>query len=147
MIRSISQELLGEGAELEILHTNTTVTGWNSSAAVSSVIDSDTVEIDANTYALYNQAGESVTDSSYFKSGDKVLYYVLADQANTISLTIDSVSGNQLTFTASHGISVTGGIITPDIAANASSSQLERGFMANASTGFLNNTLTPQEYL
>jgi len=147
MIRSINQELLGEGAELEILHTDSTVVGWNSSAVVSSVIDSDTVEVDANTYALYNQAGESVVDASYFKSGDKVLYYTLADQATTSSLTVDSVSGNQLTFTSNHGISSTGGIITPDTAANATSDQLERAYMANATTGVLNGTLSPQEYL
>jgi len=147
MIRSISQNLVNEGSELEVLHIDSTVVGWNSSGVVSSVIDSDTVELDANTYALYNQIGESVTDSSYFKSGDKVLYYTLADQANTTALTIDSVNGNQLTFTSNHAISVTGGIITPDIAANVTDDQLDRAYLANATTGLLNGTLQPQEYL
>jgi len=147
MIRSINQDLIGEGCELELLHTDSSVAGWHDSGIVSSVIDLDTVEISANAYSDYDQLGNSTNDVDWFSPGDKVLYYPIADQSNTTQLTIDSISGNQLTFTANHGISGTGGIITPDIASNATTTQLEQAYLANASTGLLNGSLEPQEYV
>ena len=147
MIRSINQDLLGEGCELEVLHTDSSVVGWHDSGIISSVIDLDTVELSANVYSEYDQLGNSTQDASWFSAGDKVLYYPIANQANTTQLTIDSISGNQLTFTANHGITSTGGIITPDVAGNATSTQLEQAYMANASTGLLNGSLQPQEYV
>ena len=145
--QTINQDLLGEGCELEVLHTDSSVVGWHDSGIVSSVIDLDTVELSANVYSEYDQLGNSTQDASWFSAGDKVLYYPIANQANTTQLTIDSISGNQLTFTANHGITGTGGIITPDVAGNATSTQLEQAYMANASTGLLNGSLQPQEYV
>jgi hypothetical protein len=147
MVRSISQGLMSEGADLEFIHLDSKVVGWHDSALVSSIIDADTVEVNANTYSLYNQLGQSTVDASWFSVGDKVLYFEIANQATTTSLTISEVSGNQLTFTANHGISGGGGIITPDVASLATSSQLEQAYLADSSTGLLNNTLTPQEYV
>ena len=147
MVRSISQGLMSEGADLEFIHIDSSVVGWHDSALVSSIIDADTVEVNANTYSLYNQLGQSTADASWFSVGDKVLYFEIADQATTTSLTISDVNGNQLTFNTNHGISGGGGIITPDIASLATSSQLEQAYLADSSTGLLNNTLTPQEYV
>lgn len=147
MVRGITQGLMNEGASLEFIHIDSKIVGWHDSALVSSVVDLDTVEVSANTYSLYNQAGQSTLDASWFNIGDKVLYFDISDQANTTSLTISEVSGNQLTFTSSHGISGGGGIITPDVASVVISTQLEQAYLADSSTGLLNNTLTPQEYV
>lgn len=148
MVRAINQRLMGEGSELELIHIDASVVGWHDSARVSSVIDLDTVEVDANVYSNYDQQGEATVDAQWFEVGDKVLYFPLADQANTTSLTIDSISGNQLTFTANHGITGGGGIITPDVASNATSTQLAQScYMANSSTGLLNGSLSPQEFV
>ena len=148
MVRSINQQLMGEGAEIEVIHIDAKAVGWNDSAVVSTVVSTTEIDVTANVYSLYDQQGESTVDASWFNVGDSVLYYPKADQGNTTSLTISQIDGNRLTFSSSHGISTTGGIISANIASSATSSQLsESCYMANSSTGLLNGSLPPQEYV
>ena len=46
MIKKININLMGEGAEIELIHLGDSSPTWNASAYVSSVIDSDTIAID-----------------------------------------------------------------------------------------------------
>lgn len=148
MVRSINQQLMGEGAEIEVIHIDAKAVGWNDSAVVSTVVSTTEIDVTANVYSLYDQQGESTVDASWFSVGDSVLYYPKADQGNTTALTISQIDGNRLTFSSSHGISTTGGIISANIASSATSSQLsESCYMANSSTGLLNGSLPPQEYV
>jgi hypothetical protein len=112
MIRSIRQELMSEGCELEIITTGAQVIGWNLSATVLSVPSSNSVQISASAY--------SADDSTYYKAGQAVQYLPLNDHDSAGSvLTIQSVVGDVITFIGAHSISVIGGTLESAVYAGA----------------------------
>jgi len=138
LIRSIRQELMNEGCELEILTTGTRTAGWNDSAKVLTVPTTTTVTIDQDVFSNTNLLGESVKDSSFFKVDDVVDYVLEGDHDNSITgLTIQSIVDNgsdaTITFTAAHGISSAGGTLEPTIYTNATADQKLDAYIANAS--------------
>ena len=111
---------------------------WNSSAVVASVDSLSQISVTASEY--------SDQDISFFKVGDVVDYVPTGDQDNaTIGLEIDSISGNQITFTANHGIATAGGTIEPTTYANASSNHRVDAYLSN-SNDLINSSVDAQEY-
>jgi len=140
MIKSINQNLMQEGCELELLHTGINAVGWNISATVTVVVDSDTITVSSNDF--------SASDVSHFNVGDVVDYLPTGDQDNAITgLEIASISGNNITFTVGHGITLTAdlGTIEPTTYANASTSNQNDAYLANSSD-IINSTVDAQEY-
>ena len=138
MIRSINQNLLEEGCDLEMLTTGLSPVAWNSSATVASVIDLDTISINASDY--------STSDISFFQAGDVVDYVPTGDQDNAITgLVIDSIAGSQITFTTNHGISSADGTIESTTYANASASHKQDAYLSD-SNNLLNSTDEAQDY-
>lgn len=138
LIRSIRQELLSEGCELEILTTGTRTAGWNDSALVLTVPTTTTVTIDQDVFSNTNLLGESVKDSEFFKVDDVVDYVLEGDHDNSITgLTIQSIVDNgasaTITFTAAHGISSAGGTLEPTIYTSAVADQKLDAYIANSS--------------
>ena len=68
MIRSIRQELMSEGCELEILVTGLSPVAWNVTARVTA-FTADTVTVAENDFS-----SSAVDDVSFFKAGDVVDY-------------------------------------------------------------------------
>ena len=141
MVRSIHQELMGEGCELELLTTGLSPVAWNATATVATVPTTTTVTVNQDDYS-----GSSIDDSSFFSAGDTVDYLPLGDHDNAITgLEIDSITGNTVTFTAAHGISAAGGTLEPTTYANASADHKRDAYLANASD-VLDSTEEAQEY-
>ena len=140
-IRSIRQELMGEGCELELLTTGLSPVAWNATATVATVPTTTTVTVNQDDYS-----GASLDDSSFFSAGDIIDYLPLGDHDNAITgLEIDSITGNTITFTAAHGISAAGGTLEPTTYANASADHKTDAYLANASD-VLDSTEEAQEY-
>jgi len=138
LIRSIRQELLSEGCELEILTTGTRTAGWNDSALVLTIPLTTTVTIDQDVFSNTNLLGNSVKDSEFFKAGDVVDYVLEGDHDNSITgLTIQSIVDNgttaTITFTGNHGISTTGGTLEPTVYTSAVADQKLDAYISNAS--------------
>ena len=141
MVRSINQELLNEGCELEMITTGLTVVAWNASALVATIPDTTSITVYEDTFS-----DSSVDDVSFFQAGDVVDYVPTGDQDNAITgLTIDSISGNTITFTAAHGIATASGSIEPTIYANASDHHKSDGYLANSSN-VINSNVDAQKY-
>ena len=135
MIRSIRQELMSEGCEVEIITTGAQVIGWNLSATVLSVLTSDSVQVSASAY--------SADDSTYYQSGQAVQYLPLNDHDSAGSvLTIQSVVGDVVTFTGAHSISVIGGTLESAVYAGADG----YAYLASNATPPLINSDQAQEY-
>jgi hypothetical protein len=120
MVQSISIDLMGEGTKLELIHLGDSSPSWNASAKISTIINTTTIEIEADFY--------SDADISYFKAGDVVDYVLQGSEATTLTKTIASISGNQITFTAVHGMSA-GGIIQPTTYLNAQAHHTKRAYI------------------
>jgi hypothetical protein len=137
MIKSINQELMSEGCEIEIVRTGISVTNWNSTLLVTFVLSSNQLTISTNTY--------SDDDTVFFQSGDVVDFLPFGDEDNsTNGLIIDSISGSTLTFTAGHGIT-TLGTIEPTTYLNASSDHRIDAYLSTAS-GVLGTNDKSKEY-
>jgi hypothetical protein len=120
MIQEISIDLMGEGADLKLVHLGDSSPSWNASAKVKTIINLTTLEIEA---AFYSDA-----DINYFQVGD-VIEYSMPGSDDTISTkTISAISGNQITFTSNHGASV-GGIIQPTTFLNAPAHHTKRAYI------------------
>jgi hypothetical protein len=120
MIQEISIDLMGEGADLKLVHLGDSSPSWNASAKVKTIINSTTLEIET---AFYSDA-----DINYFQVGD-VISYSMPGSDDTISTkTISAISGNQITFTSNHGASV-GGIIQPTTFLNAPAHHTKRAYI------------------
>jgi len=119
-VQSISIDLMGEGTKLELIHLGDSSPSWNASAKISTIINTTTIEIEADFY--------SDADISYFKAGDVVDYVLQGSEATTLTKTIASISGNQITFTAVHGMSA-GGIIQPTTYLNAQAHHTKRAYI------------------
>ena len=128
MVRAIRQDLLNEGCEIELITTGLTAVNWNSAARVSSHT-ATTVTVDANKYSV-----APATDAAFFKAGDVVDYLPAGNHDAAITgLTIDSVVGHVITFTAAHGISTNGGTVEPTDFSNASTLHKIDAYLANSS--------------
>lgn len=120
MIQEINIDLMGEGADLKLVHLGDSSPSWNASAKIATIINTTTIEIES---AFYSDA-----DISYFKAGDIVDYVLQGSEATTLTKTIASINANQITFTSNHGMSA-GGIIQPTTYLNASSHHTKRAYI------------------
>ena len=128
LIKSIRQELMSEGCDLEILTIGTKTTSWNDSAKVLSVPSTTTVTIDQDVFSNTDLLGDTVKDSNFFKVGDVVDYVLEGDHDSSITgLTIDSIVDNgstaTVTFSSAHTISAAGGTLEPTVYTSASEDQ------------------------
>ena len=109
---------------------------------IASVTNATTIEVEANEYTTTAQG----QDSDFFKAGDVVQHIPRGNQdAAGSQLTIDSVSGTTITFTAAHSISSGGGTIEPATYSAASSIHKEDAYLANTSD-IINVTTDAQEF-
>ena len=141
MIRSINQELMSEGCEIELLTTGLSPVAWNATAKVSLAPTSTTVLLATDDFSL-----SDVDDVSFFAVGDVVDYLPPGDHDNAIiGLEIQSISSNTITFTSAHGISTIGGTLEPTTFANASANHQADAYLANASS-IINTSTAAQEF-
>jgi len=140
MIRAIRQELMGEGCDIELINTGLAPVNWNASARVTAITPNTA------TVAADDFSGSSVDDVSFFEVGDVVDYLPRGNHDGAITgLTINSITGNTIEFTANHGISSLNGTLEPTTYANASANHRSDAYLANASD-ILNTTVDAQEY-
>jgi hypothetical protein len=148
MVRSVRQALTGEGVDVEILHYNFGSAGWNVSAELASIVDADTIEVENFTYARgTSPIGQLRYDVQLFSVGDVVDYIPPGDEDNPTTLTIDSISGNQITFTAAHGIASAVGHIEPTTYNTAASQHKARAYLADSAGTLGTAGDDGQEYL
>lgn len=137
-IKSIRQNLMGEGCEIELIHTGVRSAGWNDSAKVLSTPTATSVNIDQDVFSNSNALGNSVKDSEFFKVDDVVDYVPEGDHDNAITgLVITQIVDNgataKITFSSNHGITSTGGTLEPTTYNNATADQKLDAYIANAS--------------
>ena len=132
-IQSIRQELMNEGAEIELIHTALSSTGWNAAADVTATPTASSVTISTNSYTSTTVLSETVRDGQFFQAGDVVDYLPRGDEDNAITgLVILSVTGtffNTVTFTTAHGITATGGTIEPTAYGSASTNHKQYAYI------------------
>jgi len=140
MIRAIRQSLEGEGCQLEIINTGLAPVNWNSAARVSSITSPTAILVETNAFT------SSGSDVSFFSAGDVVQHLPKGDQDNpSVSLTIDSILGSEITFTTAHGISNINGTIEPVTYAAASTTHREDAYLADINN-IINVTIAAQEF-
>ena len=140
-IRTIRQELMGEGCQLELLTTGLSPVAWNATAKVETIPTTTSVTVNQNDFSR-----SSIDDSAFFATGDVVDYLPLGDHDNGVTgLEISSITASTITFTAAHGISTAGGTLEPTTFANASTDHRKDAYLANASD-VINSTTEAQEY-
>lgn len=138
MVKTINQNLLDEGCDLELITTGLNVVAWNSSATVATIPTTTSITINTNDF--------STNDAVFFSSGDVVDYVPKGDQDNQITgLTIDTVVGSTITFTAVHNIPSAAGTIEPTTYGNASNDHRLDGYLANSSN-VINSTVDAQKF-
>ena len=141
MIRTITQELMREGCSLELITTGLSPVNWNSAARVNSIDSVTQVTVATNEFS-----SSSVSDVSFFNVGDVVDYIPRGDHDNALTgLIIDSISGNQITFTTNHNITATNGTLEPTTFASASSIHQEDAYLSDNSDK-LATTTEAQEF-
>ena len=129
MIRSMRQELMGEGCDLEIIHTGIKPVFWAPSAKVTS-FTSTKVVCETNQFSV-----SGTRDTASFEAGDVVDYLPIGDQDNAVTgLIISSINNNIITFTTSHGISAAGGTIEPTVYSSASAHNKANAYLSDSST-------------
>jgi len=141
MVRSIRQDLMREGAELELIALGVKPVRWNASARVATYT--------SNSVAIYgDDYTADATDASFFNVGDVVDYLPEGDEDNAITgLVIESIFANILFFTSAHGITSAGGTIEPTIYTSASASHKADAYLAsNTSPPVLGSSTEAQEY-
>jgi hypothetical protein len=120
MIQEINIDLMGEGADLKLIHLGDSSPSWNASAKVKTIINSTTLEIET---AFYSDA-----DINYFQVGDVIQYSTPGFDETISTKTISAISGNQITFSSNHGASVDG-IIQPTTFLNAPAHHTKRAYI------------------
>ena len=129
MIRSMRQELMGEGCDLEIIHTGIKPVLWAPSAKVTS-FTSTKVVCETNQFSV-----SGTRDTASFEVGDVVDYLPIGDQDNAITgLIISSINNDIITFTAAHGISTAGGTIEPTVYSSATAHNKADAYLSDSST-------------
>ena len=137
MIKSITQELMSEGCDLEIVRTGISVVNWNSTMKVTFVTSTTELTVSTNTF--------SDDDTAFFAAGDVVDFLPFGDEDNAITgLTIQSIVGALVTFTAAHGVS-TLGTLEPTVYTSASADHKQDAYLASAA-GVLGSSDDAQEY-
>lgn len=140
MVRSIRQELMNEGCDLELITTGLSPVAWNSSAQVDAITSLTAVEVAANDYSFADGG-----DVSFFAVGDVVDYVPTGDQDSAITaLTISNISANIITFSSAHGITSAEGTLEPTTYADASATHRADAYLANSSN-IINTTVNAQE--
>ena len=141
MVRSIRQELMSEGCDLELITTGLSPVAWNSTATVATVPDTTSVTVNTDDFS-----NSSIDDVSFFNVGDVVDYLFLGkiDSALT-GLTISNIAGNTITFSSPHGITFSGGTLEPTTYANASTTHKADAYLADNSD-LLNSTDKAKDY-
>jgi hypothetical protein len=142
MIKSIHQELMSEGCELEIIHTGINVVNWNSTLEVTGVPAANQLIVAFTTY--------SDNDAPFFNVNDVLDFLPHGDEDNsTNGLVIQSISigTNTITFTANHSITpgTNIGTLEPTTFINATASHTKDAYLANASS-ILGASTEAQEY-
>lgn len=128
MIRSIRQNLMNEGAEVELLSTGLSPVYWNAAVQATSLGDAVSMNIALNTYSP-----TSTTDSAYFKAGDRVDYLPTGNEdAGVIGLTIQTITTTKITFTSPHGVASVDGTIEPTTYTNADPDHKQDGYISTA---------------
>ena len=123
-VKAIHQDLMGEGCQLEMISLGISPVCWNASALVTATPTSSSVTIASAQF--------SEDDASYFAAGDVVDYLPEGNEDGALTgLTILSVVGQTITFTANHGISASGGTLEPTTYASASTTHKADAFMAS----------------
>lgn len=124
MIKSINQNLMSEGCDLEIIHTGISVVNWNSAMKVTFVTSATSLTVSNNTY--------SDDDTAFFQAGDIVDFLPFGNEDLTTyhNLEIQSIVGSLVTFTAAHGIA-TLGTIEPSIYTSASDDHKIDAYLSN----------------
>ena len=136
MIKSINQELMSEGCSLEIIKTGITSVNWNSTLKVTFVTSTTVLTVSTNEF--------SDNDTSFFSAGDVVDFLPYGNEDGAITgLTIQSIAGSLVTFTAAHGVSSLG-TLEPTIYTSASESHKKDAYLA--SSGILGTSDEAQEY-
>jgi len=120
MIQEINIDLMGEGADLKLIHLGDSSPSWNASAKIATIINTTTIEIEADFY--------SDADINYFQVGDVISYSMPGSDDTILTKTISAISGNQITFSSNHGASV-GGIIQPTTFLNAPAHHTKRAYI------------------
>ena len=140
MVRSIRQELMSEGCELEILVTGLSPVAWNVTARVTA-FTANTVTVAEDDFS-----SSAVDDVSFFKAGDVVDYLPRGDHDSAITnLTIQSIAGNVITFTGAHSIASANGTLESTTYANASATHQADAYLASSSD-VINTTVDAQEF-
>lgn len=142
MVQSISQELMGEGAQLDIITTGTNPTVWNASAEVTTINSSTAVTVANSTY------GSIAKDVTFFEIDDVVDYLPKGDHDNAITgLTISNIVGNIITFSSAHGITIVGGSLEPTIYTSATAHEKTSAYLASdTSPPVLGSSTEAQKY-
>jgi len=136
MIKSINQELMAEGCSLEIIKTGITSVNWNSTLKVTFVTSTTVLTVSTNEF--------SDNDIGFFSAGDVVDFLPYGNEDGAIiGLTIQSIVGSLVTFTAAHGVS-TLGTLEPTVYTSASESHKKDAYLAD--NGILGTSDEAQEY-
>jgi len=148
MVRSVRQSLTGEGVEVEVLHYGFGSTGWNVSAEVAAITNATTIEVSSLTYGRgQSPTGATRYDVEFFSVGDVVDYIPPGDEDSAVTLTISSISGNEIAFSAAHGIASAVGHIEPTTYDSAPASHQARAYLADAAGTLGTAANDGQEYL
>jgi hypothetical protein len=91
--------------------------------------------------------GQLRYDVDLFSVGDVIDYIPPGDEDNPTTLTIDSISGNQITFSAAHGIASAVGHIEPTTYDTAESQHQARAYLADTAGTLGTAGDDGQEYL
>ncbi len=150
-IQSIRQNFMGEGCEVELIHTGVRSTSWNDSAKVLSTPTTATVTIDQDVFSDTSATGASVKDSDFFKIDDVVDYLPPGDHDNAItgliiSAIVDNGTTATITFTTNHGITTLNGTLEPTVYTSATADQKLDAYIANAN-GVLGTADNGKEYI
>ena len=136
MIKSINQELMSEGCSLEIVKTGITSVNWNSTLKVTFVTSTTALTVSTNEF--------SEDDTNFFSAGDVVDFLPYGNEDGAITgLTIQSIVGSLVTFTATHGVS-TLGTLEPTVYTSASDIHKIDAYLAD--NGILGTSDQAQEY-
>ena len=144
MVRAIRQDLMREGAELELISIGAKPVRWNASATVSAIVDATSVGVSTTDFS----SGGEPYDAQFFSPGDVVDYLPEGDEDNAITgLVIAEVYVLQIVFTSAHGITALGGTLEPSTYNSASAHHKADAYLAsNTSPPLLGSSTEAQEY-
>lgn len=141
MVRSIRQELMKEGCQLELVVAGLAARYWNASARVTATPTATAVTVAADDFSDSTEA-----DASFFEAGDVVDYLPKGNHDGAITgLEVASVTGHTIVFTAAHNITALNGTLEPTTYSQASDNHRSDAYLANSSD-IINLTTPAQEF-